>query len=379
MNILRINSFEFSIKKLIIVFERRKNMEYFEEFLNKYKVIDLLKTLDIPAYIVDRNRIIKFWNKSAEKLIGYSPEEVIGKSCADNVLKHIDRNEIVVCHTDLCPLSMSMKNEKYFRVPFAVYSLTKKGDRIPVSVYAIPIKDDFGKVIGAIEMFEDATISDEELTRAFEIQQALLPKKDEVVDFVYYPSNVLGGDLIYYKKSWIMLIDISGHGLAAALLSTSIKLMIDSILENNDITLDELPVILEKEAIRICDQNYFTAIIGKLESNKIKVVSCGHPNPIIFDGNNAKIIDVARTFPIGMGFLDSKVKPTVLDLVNNKILFYSDGITELKISKNEMLASNGLARLFEKTQDLRKVYEQAMKNNVDVYQKDDISMILIKQ
>ncbi|QTA37543.1 SpoIIE family protein phosphatase [Thermosipho ferrireducens] len=353
-------------------------MNLLEKFLGDYKVINLLDTLDIPAYVVDKNRVIKYWNKAAEKLIGYNSNEVIGKSCADNVLQHIDRNGIVVCHTDLCPLSMSMKNKKYFRVPFAVYSLTKNSVRIPVSVYAIPIKNDSGEIIGAIEMFEDATIADRELSKAFEIQQALLPEKDKVIDFVYYPSNVLGGDLIYYKKPWIMLIDISGHGLAAALLSTSLKLMIDSILENSNISISKLPMIMEKKAERICDQNYFTVIIGKIDKNKLEVISCGHPDPIIFNGKQSKIIEVARTFPIGMGFIDSEIKPTIINLKNKKILFYSDGITELKTNTKQMLTANGLAEIFKQTQNLTEIYKYAMKNNIDIYQKDDISMVLIK-
>ncbi|ANQ52944.1 histidine kinase [Thermosipho sp. 1063] len=350
----------------------------FKKLLEEYKIMDWLKSLDIPAYVVDRNRNIQFWNKAAEKLIGYGMEEVVGRSCSNNILKHIDRNGIVVCRTDLCPLVMSIKNKKYFRVPFAVYSLTKQGNRIPVSVYAMPLKDDNGNVVGAIEMFEDASIADRELSKAFEIQQALLPKEDDTVEFVYYPSNVLGGDLIYYKKPWIMLIDISGHGLAAALLSTSIKLLIDSILEDDKLSISELPIILEKHAEQICEQNYFSAIIGKLEGTKIKIISCGHPDPIIFDNNKTKIIEVSRTFPVGMGLINSKIAPTIIDLKNKKILFYSDGITELKISKKDMLTSKGLEKLFSNTQDLKKIYEEAMKKNIDIYQKDDISMVLIK-
>ncbi|ABR30649.1 SpoIIE family protein phosphatase [Thermosipho melanesiensis] len=350
-----------------------------KENLNKYNMIDFLENINIPSYIVDTKRIIRFWNKAAEKLIGYSQEEVVGYSCSNNVLKHIDRNGIIVCNTDLCPLVRSIRSGKFFRVPFAVYSLTKRGERIPVNVYAFPLKNKFGEIIGAVEMFEDATNIDAELKKAFDIQNFLLPKENEFVKFIYYPSNVIGGDFIYYNHPWIMLIDVSGHGLGAALLSTSIKIMIDAILENNvNIEIDDFPLILEEKSKNICNENYFTTIIGKIEDNKIKIISCGHPDPIVFNGNKANIVKVSRTFPIGMGLIDSKITPTILDLSKNTVLFYSDGITEMKISQEKMLTAKGLAKLFEKTQNLREIYKSAMELNKDDYQKDDISLVIIK-
>ena len=41
------------------------------------------------VYIVDNHRKILFWNKSAEKITGYSKEEALGKCCADNLLRHV--------------------------------------------------------------------------------------------------------------------------------------------------------------------------------------------------------------------------------------------------------------------------------------------------
>ena len=351
-----------------------------KKYIQKIGLVDYLESLDKPAYIVDKRRVILYWNTSAERAVGYSKGEVVGRSCADNILKHIDKNGIVVCNTDLCPLVRTMVNKKTFRVPFAVYSLTKEGDRVPVSITGFPLKDENGNIIGAIEMFEDASENDRELVKAFSIQRSLLPKSNDRVDILYSPSNVLGGDFVYYKYPWIMLIDVSGHGIASSLLSTSIKIMMDKILEENDIDISRLPKILESEFLKLHVEDYFTAIIGKFTGDGIYIVSCGHPSPIMYDEetNNVEILKVDSTFPIGMGFISEMPNPLHVKIVRRKLLFYSDGATEVKISKTKMLGIEGLSDIFKKTQNIKQMYKEIMNLNVNKIQHDDITLVLIK-
>ncbi len=349
-----------------------------EEYIEKTNLKEFLKNLDVPAYIVDRARRIIFWNDAAKRLTGYEAKDVIGLSCADNTLKHIDRNGIVVCTTELCPLIMSMKTGRYVRVPFAVYSLTKDKKRIPVSVYAYPLKNEEGNVIGAVEMFEDATQSDADLTKAFTVQRSLLPRPDDMVDFLWYPSNLLGGDMIYYRYPWVMLVDVSGHGVASALVSVTIKMILDSLLSQNDLEISHLPVMLEKEFLKYKFDNYFTVIMGKVNGKFIDVVSCGHPEPIIYDGKEAKKVDVPRTFPVGMGFIEEPVEPVKIDVSGKSLLFYSDGIIEINVDGGKMLGVDGLVEIFERTQNLSEIYRVVMEMNRAVFQGDDISLLKIK-
>lgn len=104
------------------------------------------------VYIVDNRRKILFWNKSAEKLTGYTKEEALGKCCADNLLRHVTVQGQPLCENG-CPLLGTMDDG----LPRAadVYLHHKSGHRVPVQVRASPLYDRDGKICGAVEIFTD--------------------------------------------------------------------------------------------------------------------------------------------------------------------------------------------------------------------------------
>lgn len=112
----------------------------------------LLENLFDGVYYVDKNRVITYWNRSAERITGYKREEVITKRCADNILRHIDLDGNELC-TSTCPLFKTINDGKIRDVD--VFLHHKQGHRVPVSVRISPLKDDNGTIIGAVEIFTD--------------------------------------------------------------------------------------------------------------------------------------------------------------------------------------------------------------------------------
>ena len=112
----------------------------------------LLNGLSDGVYFVDRNRRILFWNKAAEELTGYTAEHVIGRSCADGILMHVDDKGNCLC-TDGCPLAGAMRDGN----PRAahVFMHHADGHRVPVYVRGAAIYDSRGDVIGSVEVFSD--------------------------------------------------------------------------------------------------------------------------------------------------------------------------------------------------------------------------------
>lgn len=113
----------------------------------------ILDNLYDGVYFCDWERKITYWNKAAEKLTGYSASEVLNSHCWDNILMHTDMKGQRMCDTDKCPAVKSMKEGKL--VEAEVFLKHKDGYRIPVVTRISPMKDESGKIIGAIEIFND--------------------------------------------------------------------------------------------------------------------------------------------------------------------------------------------------------------------------------
>jgi len=106
------------------------------------------------VYYVDRGRRIQYWNQGAERLTGYSASNVVGHFCYDNLLNHVDATGRQLCRSG-CPLSATMGDGEPREA--AVFLRHRDGHRVPIRVRTTPVRDREGKVIGAVEIFDDST------------------------------------------------------------------------------------------------------------------------------------------------------------------------------------------------------------------------------
>lgn len=104
----------------------------------------LLDNLYDGVYFTDTNRCIKYWNKGAERITGFSSEEVLGYCCSDNILMHVDLDGNSLCLNN-CPLQATLEDQ----IPRhdKVYLHHKEGHLVPIRVSIAPILGDDGEVI----------------------------------------------------------------------------------------------------------------------------------------------------------------------------------------------------------------------------------------
>ncbi|MGM0499054.1 MAG: diguanylate cyclase [Bacillota bacterium] len=116
----------------------------------KIDLNDILDNIYGGVYYVDQNRKIKYWNKEAEEITGFSKKEVIGKHCYDNILQHVDDQGTNLCHNG-CPLHSTMEDGQKREVN--VYLHHKDGQRVPVTIRTVPLKNEKNEIVGAAELF----------------------------------------------------------------------------------------------------------------------------------------------------------------------------------------------------------------------------------
>jgi len=113
---------------------------------------EIIDNLYDGVYFVDRDRVVTYWNKGAERITGYPAARTIGHACRDNLLNHVTANGVQLCQNH-CPLAAVMEDGNPREVE--VFLHHADGHRLPVVVRATALRDGAGKIIGAIESFSN--------------------------------------------------------------------------------------------------------------------------------------------------------------------------------------------------------------------------------
>ncbi len=122
-------------------------------------------------YVVDIDRVVTYWSKGAERMLGYSADEVVGRRCSDGLLLHVDAQGVRVCGP-YCPLSVAMLTGEPQCAEY--FALHRNGHRVPVRIRIAPLTDERGDVVGAIEAFTDNTAHVQDKERIDELEQSAL-------------------------------------------------------------------------------------------------------------------------------------------------------------------------------------------------------------
>src|SRR5215207_8284734 len=115
---------------------------------------DIIDNLYDGVYFVDRDRVITYWNKGAERITGYSATQTIGRACRDNLLNHVTANGVQLC-LNHCPLAAVMQDGHEREAEAFLHHAD--GHRLPVIIRATALRDGAGNIIGAIESFSSNT------------------------------------------------------------------------------------------------------------------------------------------------------------------------------------------------------------------------------
>lgn len=199
----------------------------------------------------------------------------------------------------------------------------------------------------------------EELEMAARLQKSLLPDTFENLNGVsftckYIPSIHVGGDLydvvdLGGGQTGFIIADVSGHGVAAALVSSMFKMSFHA-LAATVASPTILMHMLNNELKPVLNEDYITAFFALTDRQTKSIIysNAGHPTPLLYKKSTDSIVELDTDgFFLGSfddGGYEEKCEGSIEQ--GDALLMYTDCIIETENVQGEQYGKNRLIKCF---------------------------------
>ena len=252
-----------------------------------------------------------------------------------------------------------------------------------------------------------------ELEAATEIQRSLLPGRDQVLEKVrvaweVQPCEELHGDTLNIfqldrEHLGLYLLDVSGHGASAAMLSVALHRVLTPVLGPTSLltrlqdggskydivsptlVLRSLNGLFPMDAEAVIPQ-YFTLIYGVLstKTREFCYVLGGHPPPIYKPPRRPAFEIGDCGFPIGLFSNATYEEQRIKAEPGSRLYFYTDGLTEVVNLHDEDFGRDRLRQAVDEIRDrplqdaTSYLLERVQAWRGDAKREDDVSLLAIE-
>jgi sigma-B regulation protein RsbU (phosphoserine phosphatase) len=247
-------------------------------------------------------------------------------------------------------------------------------------------------------LYEKNRLIERELEAARRVQQHIIPNNFSNIDYpnvsgFYLPMEDIGGDFFdYYKlhnnKIGFLIADVTGHGIPAALIVTMTKMIFSNSANKFNSTKKLFTVVNKEICSLLMDSQYVTSFycIYDPESKKLRFSNAGHCLPLLYKHKNKKVYSLETDSGFFLGILDSTEydqKSVKID-TGDRLLLYTDGVTEIKDKDNKQFSEKGLKSFMINNSQMRgndfcnKLFDTIMDFSYKKIRNDDIAFLNIE-
>ena len=210
----------------------------------------------------------------------------------------------------------------------------------------------------AQEMIEKNKIQ-KEVEIVGEIQKSLLSKNKKEnfpIAGINIPAKVVSGDFYNFSDLGngmygFGVADVSGKGIKSSLLMSKASSLY-RCLSKTDFSASNLLIQLNNEICETISRGMFvTMLVGIYDSNKKELLlsNAGHEPPLIFSKEGSFSSFTEAGPPLGI-MPNTKYTEHKISFSESSMYIFTDGITEIKNPKGEMLGSEGFQNYIKKHQ-----------------------------
>jgi PAS domain S-box-containing protein len=237
---------------------------------------------------------------------------------------------------------------------------------------------------------------EEDLRLAARVQSSLTPRsltwKGMRVDSFYHPVHTIGGDFalvdsVNHEDLSLLVCDVSGHGIGSALIANRIYSEAAAHLRSG-IPFADMFSELNRFLIQEIDSSgmFVTAAAARIDARQRTMffAGAGHPPAMLArPGQTPMLLESSSTI---LGALPDAVDATAnLEVQlqpDDRIVLYTDGITEVFNSRGEMLGIEGVQKIVRQTSSLPPhEMKQGILDGVAAWREgpptDDVSLMLV--
>lgn len=239
----------------------------------------------------------------------------------------------------------------------------------------------------------------EELALARHIQQGLLPKEDPEmpgldVSGIAIPAEIVGGDYFDFiqideKRLLVVVADVSGKGMSAALYMSKIQGMVQLAAHMYKSPREMLTHVNRRIYDGIERKSFITMILAMFDLEKKEVTICraGH-NKALFGSNSS--LEYLDAEGIGLGLERGPLFENTLKEVRKPLVpggmffFYTDGLTEAMNDQQVQLGEDAVLSMVKEkhaltASEIQRSITTAVEEFVGKAERhDDLTMVVVK-
>lgn len=239
---------------------------------------------------------------------------------------------------------------------------------------------------------------DRDLDLAGWVQRSLIPNplctREVSLEVRYIPAADVGGDYVDFQQVgddlvYCSVCDVSGHGVAAALLANRVNSEIRRWVGEGRPTAEILASLNWFFRLHFGTRGVFLSIFIcrlDLRSGELSYAGAGHPPPFVVRSDRRLIESLPSKYPL-VGAVDRlersvEVSRTTLR-PGDKVVLYTDGLFEVFGSSGSILGTEGLGKILER-HAAKGVTEMAsgLLEEVEAFRKgprrDDVSLLILE-